>query len=100
MLTLCFVMLYFYYITLYYTMNHRRLLIPVKNETKNEMKSLNNLRHVKGIDDKEKEKKKHFVILWGSHHKTGTYLAQKVFALICSRQKWCCVFQPTRYDET
>lgn len=68
------------------------------------MKSLNNLRHIKESDNidnkenKEKEKKKHFVILWGSHHKTGTYLAQKVFALICSRQKWCCVFQPTRYD--
>lgn len=36
------------------------------------------------------------IIFWGTHHKTGTYLAQKIFALLCSRQNWCCVFQPTR----
>jgi hypothetical protein len=72
---------------------------------KNDIKSSSNLRHTEQSHDKdkdidrEKKKKEHFVILWGSHHKTGTYLAQKVFALICSRQKWCCVFQPTRYDK-
>lgn len=36
------------------------------------------------------------VIYWGTHHKTGTYIAQKTFALLCARQKWCCVFHPTR----
>ena len=36
------------------------------------------------------------VILWGSHHKTGTYLAQKIFSLICSRMDWCCQFMQTR----
>jgi hypothetical protein len=37
------------------------------------------------------------VILWGSHHKTGTYLARKIFAVICARAHWCCVFHVTRY---
>ena len=36
------------------------------------------------------------VILWGSHHKTGTYLAQKIFSRLCERMKWCCVFHVTR----
>lgn len=36
------------------------------------------------------------IILWGSHHKTGTYLAQKIFAHMCSRMKWCCIFLVTR----
>ena len=36
------------------------------------------------------------VILWGTHHKTGTYLAQKIFALVCARMSWCCIFHPTR----
>jgi hypothetical protein len=54
-----------------------------------------NLRHYHERSSSKEEK--NFVILWGTHHKTGTYLAQKVFALICSRQRWCCVFQPTRW---
>lgn len=36
------------------------------------------------------------IILWGAHHKTGTYLAQKIFSVICARMKWCCIFHPTR----
>lgn len=36
------------------------------------------------------------VILWGAHHKAGTYLAQKIFALICQHKQWCCVFGNTR----
>jgi len=36
------------------------------------------------------------IILWGAHHKTGTFLAQKVFSVICSRMRWCCIFHPTR----
>lgn len=41
-------------------------------------------------------RRKRPVILWGSHHKTGTYLAQKIFSLICSRMDWCCQFLQTR----
>ncbi len=37
------------------------------------------------------------VILWGSHHKTGTYLAQKIFSLLCARMHWCCLFHVTRW---
>jgi hypothetical protein len=36
------------------------------------------------------------VIFWGSHHKAGTYLAQKIFSLICAHRGWCCVFGNTR----
>jgi hypothetical protein len=36
------------------------------------------------------------VIFWGSHHKTGTYLAQKMFSLLCAKMSWCCVFHVTR----
>lgn len=36
------------------------------------------------------------IILWGAHHKTGTYLAQKIFSVICARMRWCCIFHPTR----
>lgn len=36
------------------------------------------------------------IILWGAHHKTGTFLAQKVFSVVCARMKWCCIFHPTR----
>ena len=36
------------------------------------------------------------LILWGSHHKTGTYVAQKIFSLICSQMRWCCSFHVTR----
>lgn len=36
------------------------------------------------------------LILWGSHHKTGTYLAQKIFAVMCAQMKWCCVYHVTR----
>jgi hypothetical protein len=36
------------------------------------------------------------VVIVGSHHKTGTYLTQKIFARICSVMKWCCVFHVTK----
>lgn len=36
------------------------------------------------------------VIFWGSHHKTGTYLASKIFSLVCARMNWCCIFHVTR----
>ena len=70
----------------------------VNNDTNENAKF--NLRHE--IDQHKNEKQnngkngKRPVIFWGTHHKTGTYLAQKMFALLCSRQSWCCVFQPTR----
>lgn len=36
------------------------------------------------------------IIVWGSHHKTGTYVAQKAFSHMCKRMNWCCVFHVTR----
>ena len=36
------------------------------------------------------------VIFWGAHHKAGTYLAQKIFSVVCARRKWCCVFGHSR----
>ena len=41
-------------------------------------------------------KAKNKVIMWGSHHKTGTYLAQKLFSTICARMSWCCIFHVTK----
>ena len=48
------------------------------------------------FNSEREPKQKQRVILWGAHHKTGTFLAQKVFSVICARMKWCCVFHPTR----
>ena len=36
------------------------------------------------------------IILFGSHHKTGTYLANKIFSVVCARMNWCCMFHSTR----
>lgn len=36
------------------------------------------------------------VILFGTHHKTGTFLAKKLFSRICSKMNWCCLFHVTR----
>lgn len=36
------------------------------------------------------------IIFWGSHHKTGTYAAQKTFSHLCKRMNWCCIFHVTR----
>ena len=36
------------------------------------------------------------LILWGSHHKTGTYQCQKMFSIICARLRWCCMLHATR----
>ncbi|KAJ1442874.1 XAP5, circadian clock regulator-domain-containing protein [Ochromonadaceae sp. CCMP2298] len=36
------------------------------------------------------------VILFATHHKTGTFLAKKLFSRICSRMQWCCTFHATR----
>lgn len=36
------------------------------------------------------------VVIFGTHHKTGTFLAKKLFAKICSRMMWCCLFHVTR----
>lgn len=36
------------------------------------------------------------VIIWGSHHKTGTYVAEKAFSHVCKQMKWCCIFHVTR----
>mmetsp|Transcript_3480 Transcript_3480/g.5430 ORF Transcript_3480/g.5430 Transcript_3480/m.5430 type:complete len:471 (+) Transcript_3480:84-1496(+) len=38
----------------------------------------------------------HPIVLWGAHHKTGTFLAQKMFASLCARMKWCCIYHVTR----
>jgi hypothetical protein len=39
------------------------------------------------------------VILIGTHHKTGTYLAKKMFSTICARLQLCCIFHVTNDDE-
>jgi hypothetical protein len=36
------------------------------------------------------------VVLWGTHHKTGTFLAKKIFAKMCAHLNWCCLFHVTR----
>lgn len=43
-----------------------------------------------------KSNNKKVVIMWGSHHKTGTFLAQKIFSRICEKKNWCCMFHVTR----
>lgn len=37
------------------------------------------------------------VIFWGTHHKTGSYLALKLFSSICGHKgNWCCISLVTR----
>ena len=36
------------------------------------------------------------IILWGSHHKTGTVLANNIFSTVCARMNWCCKFHTSR----
>ena len=36
------------------------------------------------------------VIIWGTHHRSGTYISQKIFSRVCSYMGWCCLFHPTR----
>lgn len=36
------------------------------------------------------------IVMWGTHHKTGTFLAKKLFSKICSTLNWCCLFFVTR----
>lgn len=36
------------------------------------------------------------IIMWGTHHKTGTFFAIKVFSLLCARESWCCRFHVSR----
>lgn len=36
------------------------------------------------------------VIIWGTHHKTGTFLAKKLFSRVCAKMGWCCLFHVTR----
>ena len=47
-------------------------------------------------DDKALMKGAPSVIIWGTHHRSGTYISQKVFSRICSFMGWCCLFHPTR----
>lgn len=35
-------------------------------------------------------------VIWATHHKTGTFLAKKLFSKICARMDWCCIFHVTR----
>lgn len=36
------------------------------------------------------------IIVWATHHKTGTFLAKKIFSKVCARMQWCCIFHVTR----
>ena len=36
------------------------------------------------------------IILWGTHHKTGTFLAKDLFGTVCKVMGWCCIFHVTR----
>lgn len=47
-------------------------------------------------EDSESTGEKRSVIIWGTHHRSGTYIAQKLFSTICSHMRWCCLFHPTR----
>lgn len=41
------------------------------------------------------------IIFVGTHHRTGTYLARKIFSVVCNHMSWCCVFHlsvDTIYD--
>lgn len=44
------------------------------------------------IDDSLRE---YPVFVIGTHHKTGTYLARKLFSKVCDKMKWCCIFHVT-----
>jgi hypothetical protein len=40
------------------------------------------------------------VILVGTHHKTGTYLAKKMFSRLCARMSLCCIFHMSHDPES
>mmetsp|Transcript_32390 Transcript_32390/g.41506 ORF Transcript_32390/g.41506 Transcript_32390/m.41506 type:complete len:426 (-) Transcript_32390:8-1285(-) len=40
------------------------------------------------------------IIFVGTHHKTGTFLAKKIFSQICADLKLCCILEPSRMTET
>lgn len=52
--------------------------------------------HENALKMVDAERKKEPIIIWGSHHKTGTYVAQKAFSHTCKRMNWCCIFHVTR----
>lgn len=58
------------------------------------LRSLSNSNDI--VNNNNNKYSKQPVIFWGSHHKTGTYLAQKMFSLLCAKMSWCCVFHVTR----
>ena len=44
----------------------------------------------------QQQQQPHYVIMWGTHHRTGSHFATKLFASLCAKYHWCCVFHPTR----
>ena len=44
----------------------------------------------------KQKQKQHKIIVFGTHHRTGTHFAHKLFATICANQGWCCLMHPTR----
>lgn len=36
------------------------------------------------------------IVIFGTHHKTGTYLAKKLFSKLCTKYQLCCQFHITR----
>ena len=81
----------------------RRRLSSINIENNTNTYYLRKLTNDKDLKDKDHSSHvvasshKRPVIFWGSHHKTGTYLAQKLFSSICGNKKsWCCINLVTR----
>ena len=77
--------------------DRRRTLLTYDNTTNNLRKLDINKDNNNHIITKKSQQHEKTVIFWGSHHKTGTYLAQKMFSSICGHKgNWCCISLVTR----
>ncbi len=81
-------------------LNTNRLRLHYEDQSKylDEIYELGSYRRLLSGENSESSHRlrKGQLIIWGTHHRTGTYLAQKLFATLCAKQNWCCVFHPTR----
>jgi hypothetical protein len=83
----------------YFNLHHELEYFEAQSEKSN-MKKDSFLRTFEGtkngIGSHRISPKNQPLIIWGSHHKTGTFVAQKIFSKICTIMKWCCKFHVTR----
>lgn len=82
------------YFNLHYELEYFDTQIDNLTKPNSFLRKLESKKVAKAIHQKSPSKKP--LIIWGSHHKTGTFVAQKIFSKICTMMSWCCKFHVTR----